>query len=173
VRLEDKSVDMPFGGVARVGGRMLSEREMERLIERREETIDRLEERIVPLPLRVRLDRVLDPSEIVQLERKRKLLVDAIKMIAYRAESALARVMEPLLARHDEETRKFLKSVFQATAETILNRDERTLTVRLHGLASPRMTRALGELCDLVNRRETCYPGTDLRLRFEAPVLQE
>jgi hypothetical protein len=172
-RLEDRRVSMPFGGVARVGGRMLSEREMEHLIERREEGIERLEERIASLPQRVRLDRVLDPSEIVQLERERKVLVDAIKMIAYRAESALARAMEPLLARHDEETRKFLKSVFQSTADIIVKRTERTLTVRFHGLASPRMTRALAELCGLVNSRESCYPGTDLRLRFEAPVLQK
>jgi hypothetical protein len=157
---------MPFGGLARVGGRRLSEREIDSLIER-------LEERVAALPKRVRLDHVLDRSEIVQMERERKVIVDAIKLIAYRAESALARAMEPLLARHDEEMRKFLKSAFQATADIILDRNERTLTARFHGLPSPRMTRALGELCTLVTGREASYPGTDLRLRFEAPVLQK
>ena len=172
-RIEEKSLTMPTDGLARVGRRRLPEDEMEELIERREEAIDRLELRIAALPERVRLDRVLDPSAIVQLERERKVLVDAIKLIAYRAESALARVMEPLLARHEEETRKFLKTVFQATADIIPDRAEHRLTVRFHGLANPRMTRALGELCALVNSHQIRYPDTSLRLRFEAPVLQK
>jgi hypothetical protein len=166
-------LDMPFGGRARVGRRRLSEREMDGLIERREEQIERYEERISTLPQRVRLDRVLNPSEIVQLERERKVLVDAIKMVAYRAESALARVMKPLLARHDEEVRKFLKTVFQATADIIPDPDARQLTVRFHGLANPRMTRALVALCTLVNTADVNYPDTSLRLHFEAPVLQK
>jgi hypothetical protein len=172
-RLEDKSRNMRLGGFARVGRRKLSEGQMDDLLVQRKEEIDRLKLRIAALPKRVTLDRVLDPSEIVQLERERKVLVDAIKLIAYRAESALARLMEPLLARHDEETRKFLKSVFQATADIIPNRGARRLTVRFHGLANPRMTRALGELCALVNEHEVPYPGTNLCLHFEAPVLQE
>jgi len=172
-RLDDKSVNMQPGGFARVGRRRLSEDEMDETLLRREEEIDRLKLRIAALPQRVTLDRVLDPSEIVQLERERKVLVDAIKLIAYRAESALARVMEPLLARHEEETRKFLKTVFQATADIIPDPAARRLTVRFHGLASPRTTRALGELCALVNDRAPLYPGTSLRLHFEAPVLQE
>jgi len=34
------------------------------------------------------------------------------------------------------------------------------------------MTRALADLCAIVTQTATCYPGTDLRLRFEAPTLQ-
>jgi hypothetical protein len=172
-RLENKRFAMRPEGRVRVGQRKLTEKELDQMIARRDEEIDRLELRIAALPERVALDQVLDPSEIVQLERERKVLVDAIKLTAYRAESALARSMEPLLARHNEETRKFLKSVFQATADIIPNRDARRLTVRFHGLANPRMTRALGELCAMVNEPEVPYPGTNLRLHFEAPVLQE
>ena len=116
---------------------------------------------------------MLEPEKIVQLERERKLIVDAIKLTAYRAESALARLVEPFFARHDEETRKFLKTVFQATADIIPDEESRRLTVRFHGLASPRATRALADLCDLVSERDVRFPGTDLRLHFEAPRLQE
>ena len=172
-RLEDKSLNMRPGGFARVGRVRVSADEMDEFILRREEEIDRLTLRMAALPARVTLDRVLDPSEIVQLERERKVLVDAIKMTAYRAESALARVMEPLLARHEEETRKFLKTVFQATADIIPDQGKRRLTVRFHGLSNPRTTRALGELCALVNNRAPLYPGASLRLHFEAPVLQK
>ena len=105
----------------------------------------------------------------MQLERERKLLTDAFKMIAYRAESQLARWVEPFFKRHEEEARKFLQSVFQATADLIPDAQRGTLTVRFHGLSSPRATRALCGLCEVVNATPTCYPGTDLRLHFEAP----
>jgi hypothetical protein len=172
-RLEDKSLNMRPGGLARVGRRRLSEDGIDHLITRTEEEIDRLKLRIAALPKRVTIDRVLDPSEIVQLERERKVLVDAIKLIAYRAESALARVIEPFFVRHEEESRKFLKSVFAATADIIPDRSTHRLTVRFHGLANPRATHALRELCALVNDHAPLYPNTSLRLHFEAPVLQK
>jgi hypothetical protein len=116
---------------------------------------------------------VLAPDQIVHLERERKVLVDAIKLTTYRAETSLARFVEPFFERHEEEARKLLKSIFKATPDLVPDVRARRLTVRFHGLASPRATRALGELCPLVNEHETVYPGSTLRLRFEAPTLQE
>ena len=81
---------------------------------------------------------------------------------------------DPLGFKQAEGTgRKLLKSIFQATADVIPDPDARRLTVRFHGLANPRATRALSELCALVNVDAPLYPGTDLRLHFEAPTLQE
>jgi hypothetical protein len=48
-----------------------------------------LQNEIAALPTRVPVQEVLPPREIVQLERDRKTLTDALKMLAYRAESAL------------------------------------------------------------------------------------
>ena len=78
-------------------------------------------------------------------------------------------MVEPFFARHEEEARKLLQDVFQATADLIPDPQNRTLTVRFHGLSSPRATRALHGLCDVVNVSDTLYAGTDLQLRFEAP----
>ncbi len=105
----------------------------------------------------------------MQLERERKLLTDAVKMIAYRAESYMAHWVEPFFARHEDEARKFLQSVFQATADLLPDAKHHTLTVRFHGLSTPRATRALSDLCEIFSAEQVCYPGTDLRLRFEAP----
>ena len=168
-----KRVEMKPGVLARVGRRRMSEDEMDRLIQAKKAEIDRLKSRIAALPDHVTIDAVLEPSAIVQLERERKVLVDAVKLVAYRAESSLARIIEPFFARHQDEARKFLKSLFTATADTIPDHGTRRLTVRFHGLASPRATRALAELCALVNDDAPLYPGTDLRLHFEAPVLQK
>jgi len=161
--------DLTPGDKLRVKGRMLDEDQVDQLLRQREDDIKHLKQQREALPKQVPLGEVLDPEHIVQLERERKLLTDAFKMIAYRAESQMARWVAPIYKRHDEEARKFLQSVFQATADLIPDRQRGTLTVRFHGLSSPRATRALADLCQVVNTTPTCYPGTKLRLQFEAP----
>jgi len=160
------------GKRARVGGKALDEDELDRLLMKREAEVTKLSERLDSVPKTVPLDTVLPAHEIVALEQERKVLVDAIKLTAYRAESSLCRLVAPLLARHEDEGRKLLKTIFRATADIIPDEAGGTLTVRFHGLASPRATRALYELCALLNREPRVYPGTDLRLQFDAPAVQ-
>ena len=163
--------DLKPGQKARAEGRTLTQDQIEALIRQREREIDRLKARAKELPKQVALDQIRDPQEIVRLEPERKLITDAFKMIAYRAESALAPLIEPLVARHEDETRKFLQTVFQATADLVPDERTRTLTVRFHGLSTPRATRALQALCEIVSATDTRYPGTALRLRFQAPQI--
>jgi hypothetical protein len=172
-RLLERALQLAPGKTTRVGKRQVDEVELDQLIQKREAEIQKLSARLDKLPKHVPIEEILEPDEIVQLERERKVLVDAIKLIAYRAESAMARLVEPFFKRHQDEARKFLKSVFRATADIIPDRRNRRLAVRFHGLANPRATRALGELCALVNDDAPLYPGSDLRLHFEAPPLQE
>ena len=161
------------GATLRVKGRTLDDDGVDQLLRQREDNINRLQKRRDALPKKVPLDEVVDAEQIVELERERKLLTDAFKMIAYRAESQLARWVSPFYKRHEEEARKFLQSVFRATADLIPDAQRGTLTVRFHGLANPRATRALAGLCEVVNATPTCYPGTELRLQFQAPEASE
>ena len=161
--------DMKPGDSLRVKQRTLTEDEVDVLVRQRESDVQRLKQRREALPKQVPLDQIRHPEQIVQLERERKLLTDAVKMIAYRAESQLARWVQPFFKRHEEEARKLLKSVFQATADLVPDARNGTLTVRFHGLSTPRATQALAGLCDAVNTVPTCYPGTELRLHFVAP----
>jgi hypothetical protein len=172
-RLLERLLELTPGDKARVGKRSVDEVELDQLIQKRETEIKQLSARIEQLPKRVPAEEILGPDKVVQLERERKVLVDAIKLTAYRAESALARIVEPFFKRHEDEARKFLKSVFRATADIIPDRRNRRLTIRFHGLANPRTTRALAELCSLVNDDAPLFPGSDLRLHFEAPALQK
>lgn len=157
------------GARLRVGQRSLDEDEVDQWLRRREQEIARLRARRDRLPKEVALSEILPPEKIVQLERERKILTDLIKLVTYRAESQLARWLAPLFTRHEEESRQLLQSIFQATADLLPDAATRTLTVRFHGLSSPRATRALAGLSDLANAQQICYPATHLRLRFEAP----
>jgi len=172
-RLIERRTKLAAGETARVEGKAMTPKELDQRITKQESDANRLAARIAKLPKEVPLDEILDPKRIVQLERERKILIDTIKMATYRAETSLTRLVEPLFARHEDESRKFLKSIFQATADLLPDTRRKSLTVRFHGLASPRATRALAELCAVVNERDCVYPATDLKLRFEAPALQK
>ena len=172
-KLIERRLEIVPGETARVGKGMVGEEELDRLTEKRDFEIESLTARIDKLPKRVAIKNVLAPEKIVKLERERKILVDTIKLTAYRAESALARLVEPFFNRHEEEARKLLKTIFSATADIIPDHRAGQLRVRFHGLANPRSTRALGDLCEIVNQSETVYPDTDLRLVFEAPTSQK
>jgi hypothetical protein len=162
-------VDLPLGETIRVGKHHLDAEEVGQLLDRRDAEMDRLESRVVSFPKHVPIGEVLEPDQIVQLERERKVLVDAIKLTAYRAETALTRLVEPVFERYQDEARKLMKSIFQAPADIIPDARARQLTIRFHGLASPRLNRALQALCTIVNDSGAVYPGTNLRLHFEAP----
>jgi hypothetical protein len=172
-KLIERHGELKPGKKIRAGKKMVDEEELDGLIIKRDAEIRKLDAALAPLPKKVPLDTVLVPEKIVKLERERKVLVDAIKLTAFRAESALARLVEPLFKRHEDEARKLLKSIFKATADVLPDERKRQLTIRFHGLANARATRALADLCVLMTERETLYPGTDLRLRFEAPMLQK
>ena len=122
------------------------------------------------LPNHVPVDQVRDPHTIVALEQERKALVDQIKMVAYRAETELANFVSPLIGdHHGDEARSFLRQVFQLPADIVPDTTAGTLLVRLHSMANWRSNRALRGLCAILNSYRTSYPGTNLRLVFEAP----
>lgn len=126
-----------------------------------------LEAEIKALPKKVPLKEVKEEEFIVKLEEERKVLVDCVKMAAYRAETSLLDVLKPFFHRHEEEGRAFLKSMLQSPADLIPDEDAGTLTVRFHSLANPRSNLALRALCDTCTLQNARYPGTRLRLVFE------
>ena len=102
-----------------------------------------------------------------QLRTTKKHFVDTIKLIAYRAETALACLAREKLAREDD-ARSLVRQVFNSAVDLCPNLAEKTLTVRLHRLSTAAHDAVLEPLCTELTTTETVYPGTDLRLVFEA-----
>ncbi len=119
------------------------------------------------LPARVPVREVLDGKPVVQLERERKIITDTLKMVAYRAETQLANLVGPLLPYRADEARKFMRQVFELSADILPDYEQERLVVRLHSMANPRSNRALRSLCDVLNDLGVCFPDTTLRLVLE------
>ena len=100
-----------------------------------------------------------------------KHFIDTIKMIAYRAETAMAQILKEKMARHDD-ARALLQSIYSTEADLIPDEATGTLTVRLHNMASRNHDVAVGHLCEELNATETVYPGTNLRMVYELVSLR-
>ena len=116
-------------------------------------------------PKHIRYSQLPKPDQFRARAPTRKHFLDTIKMIACRAETAMADILREHLA-HPDETRTLLRELFTTDADLFPNETEGTLTVRLHHLANPLSDRAIRALAEQLNNSETLYPGTNLRLIF-------
>ena len=101
-----------------------------------------------------------------RLSTQSKHLIDTIKMVAYRAETAMAQIVRQKMTRHDD-ARSLLRAIYNTEADMVPDRAAKTLTIRLHPLANNSSDQAVRHLCEELNRTETVFPGTELRLIYE------
>ena len=95
------------------------------------------------------------------------MLMNIIKMICYRAETAVANLAAPYLAKDADEKRKFIQQIIDSPVDMNPDQQQKTLTLTLYSLSANRYNTALMELIQLMNQTETIFPGTDLRLIFK------
>jgi len=137
------------------------------------EEIDGLSDRVAQLkqqrketPKRIRAGELPEEQRFRLLSSASKHLIDTVKMIAYRAETALANVLREYLS-HPDAARAHLVGVFNTEADLLPDPEARTLTVRLHHGANASADRATALLCEALNETCTVFPRTDLRLVFK------
>jgi transposase len=115
------------------------------------------------LPRRVPVQAVTR-EPVVKLAPERKHLTNLIKMVAYQAESDLFRMIAPHYRRVNDEGRTLIQSAFASAAEIAVTDQELRLT--LAPMSSAHKTRAIAALCEQLNKADTVFPGSNLRLRY-------
>jgi hypothetical protein len=124
--------------------------------------VARLVEQRAALPERVPVGSV--KAEVVRLKAGRKRLSDGLKMLAYQAESDLVAQVTPHYKRSDDEGRRLVLAALQSAADIEVADGE--VRVTLAQQSSPHRSRAIAELCKMLDDTETRFPGTKLRLRY-------
>jgi hypothetical protein len=115
------------------------------------------------VPKRVEV-RDLNERAVVKLATERKHLTDIIKMVVYQAESDLIALLRPHYARVDQEGRTLLHELFTTAGDIRVSDTE--LNITLAPLSSPHRTYAAQALCEILDKEETIFPGSRLRVRF-------
>ena len=101
-----------------------------------------------------------------RLLTERKHFIDTIKLLAYRAETAMASVIREQLNRADD-ARALLRQIYDTEVDLIPDLQAKTLTVRLHHLTQSSHDHAVRHLCDQLNATDTIFPDTELKLVYK------
>jgi len=106
-----------------------------------------------------------EDEQFKKLKSRGKHFLDTIKMIAYRAETAMAQIAKEFMLNKDE-TRAFICQIFKTDADMHPDQKAGILHVRLHTMTNPRNNVYAEKLCLVLNDSETIFPGTNLRMVY-------
>ena len=120
------------------------------------------------VPTHVRAAELGEDEMLDALPSGERLLLDVIRMIAYRAET---RMMPAVAAAQGSKRRprRPLAELFRSEADIVPEPESGVLRVRILGTASNAGDAAIAGLLDELNRTGTVFPGTGLRMVYELP----
>jgi hypothetical protein len=134
-------------------------------IEQFEQQVNSLKEQMNSTPKHLEWDQFPEDAKFQRLAPSRKRLTDTLKLVAYRAETAMSGLLRDSLRRQDD-ARSLLRDLFRSDADIIPHGDTKVLDVRIHTLANPRSNRAIQQLLSHLNSTESTFPGTEFRLTY-------
>lgn len=114
---------------------------------------------------KVRIDSLPKEQQPTQLLPLTKMFADTVKMIAYRAETA----MVALLKRHlnkEEEARALVRELFISAGDIEPDEQSNTLTVRIHRMVTPAHDKAIAALLEDLNGLGFCHPETRQKMIY-------
>ena len=134
-------------------------------IEHLEQELQELRGKIKQTPKHIEWQEMPEEQKFQRLAPSRKQLMDTVRLIAYRAETALVSVVREKLARGDD-ARSLLRDLFRTEADLCPDANAGVLTVHVHSMANPRSNRAIHHLLTQLNAAELTYPGTNFKLVY-------
>lgn len=102
------------------------------------------------------------PNELLPLG---KMLCDTVKMIAYRAETALVALLRRHL-KNEDEARALIRDLFVASADIEPDERAKTLTIRIHRMANSVQDKAIAGLLDELTQQGFCHPETGAKMIY-------
>lgn len=117
-------------------------------------------------PKHIELSELPEDQRPKLISHTRRQFLNTIRMIAYRAETALVAIIREHLKRNDD-ARALAKTLFTHEADLIFAPEAQTLTVRLHHFTNPLSSKAISAVLNHLNQAEIDFPDTNIRLKYE------
>jgi hypothetical protein len=87
-------------------------------------------------------------------------------MVAYRAETVMANIIRPHMAKKDE-ARMVIRQILNTEINLIPDEQNKRLIVELHNLTSEYSDQLANILCRELNKSMTIFPGTELEIFYK------
>jgi len=140
--------------------------QLQQAIEERRHHIEQLKAQRKAIAKHIEIKDLPDKDRFQRLRSEKKHFIDTIKLIAYRAETALAQLAREKIKRLDD-ARSLIRQLFRTEVDLIPDQQNKALTVRLHPMTTQAHDEILRHICAELTATETVFPGTDLRLIYE------
>jgi hypothetical protein len=135
-------------------------------IQSAQDELDSLRAKRRRLARKVLIDSLPEDQRPTQLLPLNKKLADTVKMIAYRAETALVGMLRCNLKKEDE-ARALARELFVSSADIEPDDSAGTLTIRIHRMASPAHDKAIVALLEKLTLLNFCHPETGAKMIYE------
>lgn len=135
-------------------------------IEKMEYQLNELKAELKQTSKHIKWKELDEKDKFLRLLPGRKRLMDTIRMIAYRAETAMVGLVTgPTVDSSD--ARCLLQDLFLTEADILPDSENGRLNIRVHSASRPAANRALAQLFEHLNSAQVKYPGTELKMTFE------
>jgi hypothetical protein len=114
---------------------------------------------------KVRIDSLPKEQQPTQLLPLTKMFADTVKMIAYRAETAMVALLKRHLNKEDE-ARALVRELFISAGDIEPDEQSKTLTVRIHRMVTPAHDKAIAALLEDLNGLGFCHPETGEKMIY-------
>ena len=162
-RIADRRRDTSADAAAKAARRLQADGEA------LEAEYEALKLRRTEIPRHITVADLEEHEKLDALPAGEKLLLDCIRMIAYRAETRMMAAVA-VAQGQKQRPRRPLSALFQADADIIPEPDAGILRVRILGTASNAGDAAFRGLLEELNQTRTTFPGTTLRMVYELPA---
>ncbi len=140
--------------------------QLQQAAEERRHQIGELKAQRKALAKHIQIKDLPEQDRFYRLLSDKKHFIDTIKLIAYRAETALAQLARDKIKRLDD-ARSLIRQLFRTEVDLFPDQQNKTLTVRLHPMSTEAQDEIIRHICTEITATETVFPGTDLRLIYE------
>jgi hypothetical protein len=117
------------------------------------------------VPRKITIDSLPEDQRPTRLAPLNKILTDAVKMIAYRAETALVTILRRHL-RKEDEARALVRELLVSSGDIEPDSVAKTLTVRIHRMANPAHDKAVAALLQELTEQKFCHPETGAKMIY-------
>jgi hypothetical protein len=117
------------------------------------------------IPKKVKIDSLPEDQRPTRLLPLNKMLSDTVKMIAYRAETAVVALLRRHLNKEDE-ARALVRELFVSAADIEPDDAAKTLTIKIHRMANPVHDKAITALLEELTSQEFCHPETGAKMIY-------
>jgi hypothetical protein len=97
---------------------------------------------------------------------ERKFFLDTIKVIAYRAETAMCNIIKKPMS-NPEQARSLMRKLYSADADIETDNVNNRLTIKIHNTNHWADDKILHNLCEHLNLTQTVFPATQLTMQFK------